>query len=65
MGADAATEVQHLTPGGHPLQPQGVGDVISTAEMPGRQLQQVARAHRVLIEARGVLRSEGTRVQIR
>ena len=65
MGADATAEIQHLSSGGHPLQPQGIGDVISTAEVPGRQLQQVARPHRVLVEGRGVFRPEGSRVQIR
>ena len=52
MAADSPTEVEHLTAGEALLQPQGVGDVVSTVEVPGGQLQQVGRDRlRVLIEA--------------
>ena len=65
MGADATAEIQHLALHRHALQPQRVGDVVRTGEVPGRQLQQVSRAHRVLIEGGGVLRPERTGMQIR
>ena len=60
MGADAPTEIQHIPMGELLLQAQGVSDVISAAEVPGRQLQQVACSHRVLIEHLRMLGIEGT-----
>ena len=65
MGSDATAEIQHLSAHGHALQPQGVGDVVRTAQVPGGQLEQVARPHRVFVETGRVLRPEGTGVEIR
>ena len=64
MGADAASEIQHLPPRRHPLEPQGVGDVVRTGEVPGRQLQQMTGADRVLVERRRILGSKRPGVQI-
>ena len=50
VGADATAEIEHVAAGELGLQPQGVGDVIGAAQMPGGQLQQVASAHRGFVE---------------
>jgi hypothetical protein len=44
------------------LQAQGVCDVVGTAEMPGRQLEQMPRPHGVLIEISGSFGIEGSRM---
>ena len=63
MAADATAEVEHLTAGELFLQPQGIGDVVGAAQMPGGQLQQVAIAHALLVEGRGPPGIKGTGVQ--
>ena len=59
MAADAPTKIEHLAPGEARLQPQGVGDVVGAAQMPGRQLQQVGRADGFLVEAARLIGVKG------
>ena len=65
MGADTAAEIEHIPMGELLLQPQRVSDVVGTAEMPGRQLEQVTRPNGVLIEIRSSLWIEGSRMHRR
>ena len=62
MGADASTEIQHISSGELLLQPQGVGDVVGAAEVPGGQLKQVAGAHARFIESFSLRGIEGAGV---
>mgnify|MGYP006215395267 CR=1 FL=1 len=62
MGANATAEVEHIPTGELLLQSQGVGDVIRTAEVPGRQLKQVSGADRVFIEICRPVWVKGTRM---
>ena len=64
MGADATTEIEHLATEQLLLKAQGVSDVIRAAQVPSRQLQQVADSHRVFIEAGGIV-MEGARMKSR
>ncbi len=65
MAADATTEVEHEATGKALLQPQGVGDVVGAAQMPGGEFQQVGGAHGVFVEAACPFCLEGTRMESR
>ena len=59
MAADAPAKIEHLAPGEARLQPQGVGDVVGAAQMPGCQLQQMARADGFLVKAARLIGVKG------
>ena len=65
MRSDPASEIQHVTMRKLLLQPQGVGDVVGTAEMPGCQFEQMARANGVLVEISSSLGVESSRIHRR
>ena len=58
MGADTPAEIKNLSPREHALQAQGVGDVVSAAQVPCGQLKQMSGPDGVLVKRRGVLGAE-------
>ena len=62
MGADATAEIKHVAVSELLLKPQGVGDVVGAAEMPGRKLKKVPCANSVFIEISSPLGVEGSRM---
>jgi hypothetical protein len=59
VAADATAEIENMPRRKLLLQAQGVGDVVGAAQMPRRQLQQMARTDGVFVKLTGLIGVKG------